>query len=78
METKKLVSKMRNETQEVKNSIGGHPHYRAVMNTILKNSIQMIGDYDDSRRRTSLEISKIVENKHSKEEIEFCKNTYLN
>ena len=76
MKTQDLVKKMRNESKEVQNSVGGTHSYRSVMNTVLSNHIEMIGNYDDSRFRTDHEISEIVEKIHSVEEIKSVKNIY--
>lgn len=76
METTELVSRMRNESNEVKNSIGGTNAFRSIMETVIKYHTEIIGDFDVFKNRTVKEIAEIVETKHTIKDIESVKNIY--
>lgn len=76
MKTEKLVKKMRNESKEVKSSVGGRVEYRRIMDTVLDNIYEVDENTFESRMRSDREIADIVETKHTTKDIDVCKNIY--
>lgn len=75
MKTIEIVKKMRNESAEVKTSIGGTKSFRSIMYTVCDFNSEITDD-GLGRIRSNDEIAEIVEKKHSREEIESVINTY--
>lgn len=75
MTTTKLVSTLRNESKEVKSSVGGTDNFRSVMDFVLSNSY-----YDDenleSTKRSEKEMAKLLESNFSSEVLDSVKEIY--
>lgn len=68
---------MRMETKEVKNSIGGAPQYRRVMDEVIKGSSLDFSKDIGGRIPKDIDVEQYVIKNCSLEDIEYCKETYL-